>query len=337
MPLPWPPVSVVMPVRDEEQHLAEAVGRVLAQDYPGELEVVLAVGPSTDRTAEIAAGIAAGDPRVHVVANPEGVTPVALNRAIAAARFPVVVRVDGHGALADGYLRRAAEVLAETGADNVGGVMAAEGRTPLERAIARAYTSRLGLGGGRFHVGGQPGPVDSVFLGCFPRDVLLRHGGFDERYHRAQDWELNLRIRRAGGVVWFDPGLSVTYRPRSSLRALARQFFRTGQWRRDVLRQHPETASPRYLAPPVAVVLVAAGTAAGVAGLAGAPQLRWGWLLPAGYVAAVVGGAAVEGRGLDPPARAWLPVVLAVMHGSWGAGFLLSPRRIAGERPAPRW
>jgi hypothetical protein len=249
----------------------------------------------------------------------------------------VVVRADGHGALGAGYLRRAVEVLAETGAAAVGGVMAAEGRTPLERAVARAYTSPLGLGGGRFHVGGTAGPVDTVYLGCFPRDVLLRHGGYDERYHRAQDWELNHRIRAAGGVVWFDPALTVTYRPRSSLRALARQFFRTGQWRHDVVRQYPETASARYLAPPVTVLLVAVGAAAGAAGAAGPRPLRWGWLAPGGYAAGVLVGAAVEGRGLDPRARTWLPVVLAVMHGAWGTGFLLSPRRITGQRPPPRW
>jgi hypothetical protein len=327
-----------MPVRDEAPHLAEAVTRVLAQDYPGEVEVLLAVGPSHDGTAEIARTLAAADARVRVVDNPEGVTPVALNRAIAAARHPVVVRVDGHGALGDGYLRRAVEVLAATGAANVGGVMAAEGRTPLEQAIARAYVSPLGLGGGRFHVGGEAGPADSVFLGCFPREVLLRHGGYDERYHRAQDYELNLRIRRAGELVWFDPALSVTYRPRSSLPALASQFLRTGQWRRDLVRQYPETAAGRYLAPPVAVVLVVAGTVAGLAGaIGGRRALAWGWLLPGGYAAAILAGAAVEGRGLPRAAHVRLPAVLAVMHGAWGSGFLLSPRRVRGDRPPARW
>ncbi|MGN6523387.1 MAG: glycosyltransferase, partial [Actinomycetes bacterium] len=123
----WPPVSVIMPVLEEETHLAEAVARVLAQDYPGELEVVLAVGPSRDRTEAIAAELAAADERVRVVPNPTGATPSGLNAALRASRHSIVVRVDGHGLLSDGYIRSAVRLLEDTGAANVGGTMAAEG------------------------------------------------------------------------------------------------------------------------------------------------------------------------------------------------------------------
>jgi GT2 family glycosyltransferase len=111
-------------------------------------------------------------------------------------------------------------------------------------------SSPLGIGGARFNLGGRPGPADTVYLGVFRRDVLERLGGYDEQFVRAQDWELNHRIRRAAEIVWFTPDLVVTYRPRHSLAALARQFFRTGQWRREVIRRYPETASLRYLAAP---------------------------------------------------------------------------------------
>src|SRR4051794_16787818 len=155
----WPPVSVVMPVLDEERHLREAVLGVLGQDYPGELELVLALGPSRDATDAIARELAAEHPAVRLVANPGGTTPAALNAAIAAARHPVVVRIDGHAVFPGDYVRTAVEVLGETGADNVGGVMAAEGTTPFERAVARAMTSALGVGSARFHTGGAAGPA----------------------------------------------------------------------------------------------------------------------------------------------------------------------------------
>jgi succinoglycan biosynthesis protein ExoA len=326
----WPPVSVIMPVRDEERHLPDAVAHVLDQDYPGEVEVVLAVGESRDRTAEIAADISARDPRVRVVDNPAGRTPNGLNTAIAAARHGIVVRVDGHGMLSAGYIRRAVEVLRETGAANVGGIMQAEGRTDFERAVARAMTSPLGIGGARFHLGGSAGPADTVYLGVFRRDVLERLGGYDEHFVRAQDWELNHRIRRAGETVWFTPDLVVTYRPRHSLRALADQFFRTGQWRREVIRRHPETANARYLAAPAATAGVATGTAAGLLAAAGGPGwLAVGWFAPAGYAVGVVFAGLVEGRGLPLRVRAWLPLVLATMHLTWGVGF------IVGSRPPP--
>ena len=331
MPLShWPPVSVVMPVLNEERHLEEAVGRVLEQNYPGELEVVLAIGPSKDRTQEIADKLAEKDPRISIVPNPTGKTPAALNVGIAHAKHDILVRVDGHGALTDGYITRAVEVLEESGADNVGGVMAAEGRTPTEMAVACAYRSRLGLGASTFHQGGKAGPADTVYLGVFRRAALERVGGFDETMHRAQDWELNYRIRKTGGLIWFSPDLSVTYRPRSSLSAVAKQFFHTGQWRREVIRRHPETASKRYLAPPVAVIALAVGTVLGIIGLAtGISWLDIGFLAPIGYAVLLLFGSAVEGRYLPWKALAWLPLVCATMHVSWGLGFLIGLR----ERP----
>ncbi len=320
----YPGVSVVMPILNEERHLAAAVGRILAQDYPGELQVILSIGPSADRSHDIAAQLAEGDDRVEVVENPTGRTPSALNLGIAAARHEIIARVDGHGELTDGYLRRAVELLDQTGAANVGGVMDAQGRSAFERAVAYAYTSRLGIGGATFHLQDSPaGPAETVFLGVFRRSALLAAGGFDESLHRAQDWELNYRLRARGELIWFSPDLKVTYRPRSSPGALARQFFGTGKWRREVVRRHPDTAGLRYLAPPLTVSAIGIGTAGGLVGLAThRAVLKAGWLAPLGYLLLIIGGS-LTARGIDTRARAWLPLVLVVMHLSWGAGFLV--------------
>jgi succinoglycan biosynthesis protein ExoA len=335
------PVSVIMPVRNEERHLAEAVAAVLGQEYPGGLEVVLAVGPSQDATWEIARRLAEADPRVRVVANPSGRIPAAGNIALRESRYPVVARVDGHALIPPGYLRRAVETLQRTGADNVGGIMAAEGVTPFERAVAWAMTSPAGVGSAPFHTGGQPGPADSVYLGVYRREALERAGGYDESYLRAEDWELNHRIRRAGGLVWFQPELRVSYRPRATLRALASQYFQYGRWRRVVARQHPGTVSYRYLAPPAALLAIAAGLAAGLAGVgalaAGAgPALGWltlGLAVPAGYLAGILAVTVRAARDLPPAVAARLAVVLPAMHLCWGAGFLTSPRRLAAAGP----
>lgn len=328
-----PGVSVVMPVLNEERYLAASVGRVLQQDYPGELEVILSVAPSQDRTAEIAAELAAADPRVQVVDNPAGKTPAALNVGIAAARYDIVVRVDGHGELTDHYIARAVEVLQRTGAANVGGVMDAVGETAFERAVAYGYNSPLGLGGSTFHLENSPeGPADTVYLGVFRKADLLAVGGFDESMHRAQDWELNYRLRQSGRAIWFSPDLKVTYRPRSSLAALAKQFYETGKWRREVCRRYPETASRRYLAPPTAVAGIAGGTLLGLFGLATpAGWLKLGFLAPLGYLLLVLGGALAAPKSLDPAARARLPLVLAVMHLCWGAGFIVGLRTPPSE------
>src|SRR5215469_11875952 len=322
----FPPVSVVMPVRNEEQHLAESVRHVLGQDYPGPLELVLAIGPSADRTGQIARDLEAGEPRITVVPSPSGKIPAALNLAVAAARYQVIARIDGHALFPPGYLRTAVDVLTQTGAADVGGVMAAEGQTPFQQAVAWGMTSKAGVGSADWHTGGQAGPADSVYLGVYRREVIEQVGGWDEQMLRAEDWELNYRIRASGGLVWFTPELQVTYRPRASLRALGAQYFHYGRWRRVVVREYPETASFRYLAPPAAAALVGIGLVTGLAGLigivAGAPAavavLTAGLVIPLVYLAGITAVSAALSRGLAPGVRARLPLVLSVMHLCWG-------------------
>ncbi|MGK5530170.1 glycosyltransferase family 2 protein [Streptomyces sp. URMC 129] len=325
-----PAVSVIMPVLNEERHLRDSVRHILEQDYPGELEVVIALGPSTDRTDEIAAELVAGDARVRTVPNPTGRTPAGLNAAIAASRHPVVVRVDGHGMLSRDYIATAVRLLAETGAANVGGIMHAEGENDWERAVAAAMTSRIGVGNAAFHTGGEAGEAETVYLGVFRREVLEKLGGYNEEFIRAQDWELNYRIRQSGGLIWFSPELLVSYRPRPSVRELARQYRNYGRWRRVVARYHAGSINPRYLAPPAALLAIAAGV------VVGAVLTPWGLVVPAGYLAGITLGSVPAGKGLPAGARLRVPVALATMHMSWGWGFLTSPRGLARKVIASR-
>ena len=323
----WPDVAVVMPVLNEENYLEAAVLAILSQDYEGKIQVVLALGPSTDRTDEVAARICAGDSRVTAVQNPTGRTPEGLNAALAATKQEIVVRVDAHSELSDGYIRLAVETLQRTGADNVGGIMGARGVTSFEKAVAAAMTSPLGVGSASFHTGGQEGPAETVYLGVFKRSALERVGGYDPAFTRAQDWEMNHRIRETGGTVWFNPDLFVTYRPRPSVRKLAKQYFEYGSWRHEVMRRHPETrrrkSALRYYAPPLAVVLIVLGKILGTIGLVMGNALIWGYVLPLGYLALTL----LSSITLIKRARGgalWLPIVLATMQMSWGIGFLTS-------------
>lgn len=325
----WPSLSVVIPAREEQRHLRSCVEAVVSQDYPGSVEIVIAVAPSRDRTAAIAAELAAAHPQVSVLINPSGTTPAGLNVALAASTGEVVARVDGHAVLPPGYLRRAVELLAQTRAANVGGTMAAVGTTTCERAVACAMTSPFGVGAGRFHYGGEAGPVDSVYLGVYRRALLTTTGGYDETFLRAQDWELNHRIRGGGGIVWFTPELRVTYRPRATMRALARQYREYGRWRRVVMRRHSDSVRLYYLVPPAAVLALLSGAVATLAGY------RKGLALLLTYSAAVLAGSAVAGRGQPVPVRLRLPLVFATMHLSWGTGFLTSPKYLAQPAATP--
>ena len=316
-------MAVVVPVRNSEATLADAVASVLAQKFDGTLEVCIAVGPSHDRTREVADGLVDVDRRVSVVDNPAGVTPAGLNAAIRATSAPVVVRMDGHAVLPAGYLARAVAVLDRTGAVNVGGVQEPQGRTPFEETVGRAMASRFGSGDARYHHGGPAGVVDTVYLGVFRRAALETVGLFDEALVRNQDYELNWRLREAGGTVWFDPDLRVGYRPRGTLGALARQYFDYGRWKRVVVRRHPRSLRWRQVVPPVATLGVAAGLVAG-------PWWPPALVIPAAYLTAVVSASLAVGQ--RPGTMLRLLAVYPTLHLSWGVGFLAGPPRGVGRQ-----
>jgi len=315
-----PAVSVILPVLNEEAHLEDSILAILSQDYQGSFEVILALGPSRDRTNEIANALVARDARVKLVANPTGKTAAGLNLAVAASQSPVIVRVDGHAEIPKNYLTLAVEILRETGAVNVGGVMAAEGITKFEKAVARAMRSPLGVGASRFHTGGAAGEADTVYLGSFRREAINQAGGFDERYTRAQDWELNHRLRKNGGVIYFDPRLQVTYRPRPTLRKLAKQYFQYGTWRRVVSRSHSGTINMRYLAPPVTLLGCAISI---ITGALFNPILY----LPAAVYAVFV---AISSVAIARSIREFISLlaIIPTMHFAWGAGFITSTKAL---------
>lgn len=317
-----------MPVLNEQHYLSAAVRSVLAQEVDGPSELVIALGPSSDGTDEIARELAAADDRVRLVRNPAAHIPVGLNAAIRAGRYPTIVRVDAHSELEPGYAQRALDTLARVEAANVGGVMRADGRSPFQRAVARAYNSPIGLGGGAYHGGTTEGPAESAYLGVMRRAVLDEVGAFDEGIRRGEDWELNLRLRRAGYRVWFDPTLQVTYWPRESWARLVRQFRATGSWRGELVRRFGRGNGLRFFAPPALLislvaalvigVLQATGILTGVAALVASIV----YLPPVAYVLLIVAVAIGPGGGRGWRDKLWTLAVLPTMHLSWGAGFL---------------
>jgi len=215
--------------------------------------------------------------------------------------------------------------------------MHAAGRTPFQRAVARAYNSPIGLGGGAYHGGTREAEAESAYLGVMRRSVLDEVGLFDETIRRGEDWELNLRIRAAGYRVWFDPSLAVTYWPRESWARLVRQFRATGTWRGELVRRYGRRNSLRFFAPPALVVDLAAAVV--VAPLQATGVLR-GWasvaaslvyVPAAAYVVLVGAVAAGRGGGTGWRDKVWTLAVLPTMHLAWGAGFIVGLLRGAHE------
>lgn len=319
-----PRVTVVMPVYNEAAFIERTLGAVLSQEYPADrIEALVVDGGSTDATRALVTAIAAADSRVRLLDNPRRIQASAMNIALDHAGGEIVVRVDGHTVIAPDYVRRCVDHLAATGAQNVGGPLRFEGTTPLGRSIAAAYRSPFSVPS-RFTVSDRAEFVDTVYMGAWPREVFAQIGRFDEALAVNEDYELNYRIRRAGGRIYLTPDIRSQYFGRQTLGALWRQFARYGAWKCRVLAQHPRSVRLRHLVAPAFVAVLAGGALLGAVNRFA--RRLWGaviglYLLASGL--ASLRQAARDGWALLPR----LPLVFATIHLAWGSGFWLGALR----------
>lgn len=314
-------VSVISPCRNEAAYIRPFLESVLAQRLPAgvTLEVFIADGQSDDGTRESIDEYARAYPGIEVLDNPRRIVSTGLNAAIRRARGDVILRMDAHTIYAPDYIAECLRSLDKTGADNVGGPWVPKGSGYISAAIAQAFSSPLVSGGGKAHHAAYEGPVDTVYLGCWPRQTFEKFGLFDEDFVRTQDSELNLRIHRGGGKIWQTPAIRSWYVPRPSLAQLARQYTQYGYWKARVIKKHMLPASVRQLVPGgfLAALLVLAVLT---------PFVSWaGWAFAAlalAYAAAVCVGSlltcAAPGQWKLLPI---MPLVFAIYQLSYGYGF----------------
>lgn len=310
-------ISVIMPVRNEEDFIARSLGAVLAQAYPPEaMEILVVDGDSTDATREVIRSLP-GAERVRIVPNPARNQAAGMNAALRVARGEIIVRVDGHTIIAPDYVRQCVATLDETGADNVGGCMTPVGVTPTGKAIAAAARSRFAVPSA-FHVSATPQYTDTVYLGAWPRGVLERVGGYDERLSPNEDYDLNHRIRRSGGRIYLSPAIRSDYYGRQDYRALARQYYFYGEAKVASLRKHPESLRPRQLVAPAFVAALVAGAA--LAPFYSAVLLAWLAVIVA-YGAANLAASVAASRERGGT-RVWrVALAFLTIHLAWGTGF----------------
>jgi len=319
-------VTVIVPMYNEECYILGCLDAILSQDYQGSMEVLVIDGGSTDDSRQIVHRVM-GESRIPVrlLYNPKRIIPAALNIGLHAARGDIIVRVDAHAVIEKDYVRKCVEYLQRSDADNVGGLMRpVQNQTRIGHSIALAMSCPFGVGTGKFHYSEREEFVDTVYLGAFRKSTLLALGGYDETFLRNQDYELNYRIRRAGGKILLTPAIKSYYYPRSSLRKLWSQYFQYGFWKVQMLRKHPRSVRVRQLAAPLFVlVLLLSGALSAISSVA-----VWVFaLVVAGYLSlSLAFSFSIAAR------RGWrylpiLPVIFACLHLSWGLGFLYSLTR----------
>lgn len=318
-------VSVLVPVLDEAAHIEECIASLRAQDHPGVVEILVAEGGSTDGTVSILERLAAGAPPVRVVPNPHRNQSAGLNLLISLAVGDVVTRADAHTRYAADYVARSVAALEASGADLVGGPMLPEGSTPREAAIAAAMRSPVAVGRTAFRRSGASGEVDTVYLGTMRTETARRMRGYRRLPSGvAEDADLAFRIRRAGGRVVLDPSIRSSYRPRRRLRDLARQFFRYGRGKAEMLYLNGRFPSWRPLAPLLLVLGVGGTTLLGVT-----TGVWWPLVALAGAWLVTIGVGSVRGPRVPTTAAA-----IAIIHVAYGAGLLRG--LVAGRRALSR-
>lgn len=329
-----PFVSVVVPVLNEERYVADCLRAILAQDYPPDcMEILVIDGLSTDRTRSIVLELAAGDNRIHLLSNPERRIPHSLNQGITTARGEVVVRIDGHSVVSSYHVRRCVEFLQASGAEHIGGVLRARGRTYIARTIALAMSSPFGVGTARFRYTEREQDIDTVPFGAYHRETLLRLGGFDQRFLIGEDPELDYRITLIGGRIRVTPTIVTDYYCRDSLRGLALQYFRYGRAKAFILHKHGTLPSPRALFPAGLLSLI-------VLLMATAPVIPLARRALSTLLSVYVTGCAVAGCivGLRHGLRysVLLPFTFITLHLSHGVGFVSSLPLLLSPRPVDR-
>ena len=251
-------ISIIVPIREEVEFITMFIDYLLGQNLNNECEIIVVDGLSSDGTREEISNYKSRIKNIHLrfKDNPKQIVSSALNIGIKEARGDIIIRMDVHTEYAEDYVQKCVEILERTGADNVGGPARTKAKTYVQRAVAAAYHSPFSVGGARFHDEDYEGYVDTVTYGCWRKETLEKLGGFDEELVRNQDDELNLRIIRNGGKIYQSPEIRSWYYPRSSLRALFKQYFQYGYWKVRVIQKHKLPASWRHLVPGAFVLYI---------------------------------------------------------------------------------
>jgi succinoglycan biosynthesis protein ExoA len=322
-----PAVSIIIPCYNEQATIRLLLDAIVCQTYPlSEMEVVIADGLSTDQTRQVIAEFHQEHPglNVTVVDNPKKIIPSALNVALSAAKGEMIIRVDGHSIPHPEYVARSVEALQQGRGDNVGGIwqIQAGGSGWLSRSIAAAAAHPLGVGDALYRYASQAGPVDTVPFGAFRRELIERIGPYDETLLTNEDYEFNVRVRQHGGRVWLDPKIRSVYIARSSLKSLARQYWRYGYWKARMLRRYPGTVRWRQAVPPLFVTSLVGLLFLSIWFPAARLVLGVEVLL---YLAALLAASLqIAFRQKDVRLLAGVPLAVMTMHFCWASGFLWS-------------
>jgi succinoglycan biosynthesis protein ExoA len=322
-----PSVSIIIPCYNEQATICQLLGAIYAQTYPrADIEVIIADGMSTDGTRKEIGAFSKSHPDLHIliIDNPKQQIAAALNCALKESRGKIIIRLDGHSIPYPDYIERCVVDLDSSLGDNVGGVWEIHpgSETWVARSVSTAAAHPLGVGDALYRHSDKPAEVDTVPFGAFKRELLALVGFFDETLLTNEDYEFNTRIRKMGGKIWLDPSIRSIYFARSTFIDLAKQYFRYGYWKWQMIRRYPTSLRWRQGLPPLFVSSLL------VIGILGVFMRFFRILLTTEII---IYTCVLTAVGIHSAYKykkfslvLGLPLAIATMHISWGIGFLWS-------------
>jgi cellulose synthase/poly-beta-1,6-N-acetylglucosamine synthase-like glycosyltransferase len=326
-------VSIVIPMRNESEHIRGCLDSLLRQTYEANsYEVIVVDGRSSDGSSQIVRSMQSNHPNLLLIDNPSGITPVGMNLGILKATNKIIVIAGAHAIYSSEFLRNCVEKLRETGADVVGGPITT---IPADyslsaRLAAAVLSSPFGVGNSHFRTSLKEGYVDTVPFGAFRVDVLRKVGLFNEKLLRNQDNDLSARIRSAGGKIYFSPTISAHYISARSVGELLRQTYKKAQWHLFTLRQNISALSLRHLTPALFLIFLVCLTAAAINGFWARIALLSVLLT---YFMVGFSYSLRERAQIGPDVTLFLPLACLLFHFSYGIGTLVGFRYLVGAAP----
>lgn len=260
-------VTIIVPTYQEEKGIADCINSILAQDYPrNRLEIIFVDGKSTDKTVEIIKKYEDNYPElIHLFINPQRTQAYAMNIGIKHAHGEAIVRLDAHALYPVDYISKCVYYLNITGATNVGGLVETRGKTKEGKLISKMLSGKFGVGNSQFRTDGESGYVDTVSFGAFRKEFFDANGGFDTRFDRNEDNEINYRIRKKGGKVYLAKDIQSVYFCRDTVSGILNMAFQNGNWNAYTLFNVPGSLGIRHLVPFTFVITIILFSLLGIA------------------------------------------------------------------------
>jgi len=320
-------VSIIIPCLNEEKHIGNVIKAIACQTFSlHKMEVLIADGGSTDKTREIIQSKKTEFPElsIKIIDNPKRIIPAALNQAIIASNGEIIIRMDAHAIPDENYVMFCVENLSSGVAENIGGLWLIEPGDSgwIAKSIALAASHPFGVGDAKYRYSKKPEFVDTVPFGAFYRKLFDEIGLFDENLLSNEDYEFNMRIKEYGGKIFFDPRIMTKYYARSTISALAKQYWRYGFWKFRMLKKFPKTIRFRQAIPPIFVLGLSLLFVLGF-------FINWVFTIFVSILALyllilLVGIIPLFKKEKDVRLFIGVTVAIITMHFCWGYGFLAS-------------